>query len=29
MRPLAEQRVRQAAWRLAQLLNQTLGNAAP
>jgi hypothetical protein len=24
MRPLAEQRVRQAAWRLAQLLNQTL-----
>jgi len=25
MRPLAEQRVRQAAWRLAQLLNQTLG----
>lgn len=29
MRPLAEQRVRQAAWRLAQLLNTTLGNAAP
>jgi len=28
MRPLAEQRVRQAAWRLAQLLNQTLGEAA-
>jgi hypothetical protein len=26
MRPLAEQRVRQAAWRLAQLLNQTLGD---
>ena len=26
MRPLAEQRVRQAAWRLAQLVNQTLGN---
>ena len=25
MRPLAEQRIRQAAWRLAQLLNQTLG----
>ena len=25
MRPLAEQRVRQAAWRLAQLLNQSLG----
>ena len=25
MRPLAEQRLRQAAWRLAQLLNQTLG----
>ncbi|MEO6155263.1 MAG: S1/P1 nuclease [Thermomonas sp.] len=25
MRPLAEQRVRQAAWRLAQLLNETLG----
>ncbi len=25
MRPLAEQRVRQAAWRLAQLLNQALG----
>lgn len=25
MRPLAEQRVRQAAWRLAQLLNQTIG----
>lgn len=24
-RPLAEQRIRQAAWRLAQLLNQTLG----
>ena len=24
-RPLAEQRVRQAAWRLAQLLNQTIG----
>ena len=28
MRPLAEQRVRQAAWRLAQLLNQTIGNDA-
>ncbi|WP_415254147.1 S1/P1 nuclease [Thermomonas sp.] len=27
MRPLAEQRVRQAAWRLAQLLNQTIGEA--
>jgi hypothetical protein len=26
MRPLAEQRVRQAAWRLAQLLNETLGD---
>ena len=26
MRPLAEQRVRQAAWRLAQLLNETLPN---
>ena len=26
MRPLAEQRIRQAAWRLAQLVNQTLGN---
>lgn len=25
MRPLAEQRVRQAAWRLAQLLNETIG----
>ena len=25
MRPLAEQRIRQAAWRLAQLLNDTLG----
>lgn len=25
MRPLAEQRVRQAAWRLAQLLNQSIG----
>ena len=25
MRPLAEQRVRQAGWRLAQLLNETLG----
>ena len=25
MRPLAEQRLRQAAWRLAQLLNQSLG----
>lgn len=25
MRPLAEQRVRQAAWRLAQVVNQTLG----
>jgi len=25
MRPLAEQRVRQAAWRLSQLLNQTIG----
>ena len=25
MRPLAEQRLRQAAWRLAQLLNQALG----
>ncbi|HNV79712.1 MAG TPA: S1/P1 nuclease, partial [Thermomonas sp.] len=28
MRPLAEQRVRQAAWRLAQLLNQTIGEQA-
>ena len=28
MRPLAEQRVRQAAWRLAQLLNQTIGAQA-
>lgn len=27
MRPLAEQRVRQAAWRLARLLNATLGDA--
>lgn len=26
MRPLAEQRIRQAAWRLAQLLNQTLAD---
>ena len=26
MRPLAEQRIRQAGWRLAQLLNQTLGS---
>ena len=26
MRPLAEQRVRQAAWRLAQLLNEAIGN---
>ena len=26
MRPLAEQRIRQAAWRLAQLVNQTLAN---
>jgi hypothetical protein len=26
MRPLAEQRIRQAAWRLAQLVNQTLGS---
>ena len=26
MRPLAEQRLRQAAWRLAQLLNETLGD---
>ena len=26
MRPLAEQRVRQAAWRLARLLNETLGD---
>jgi len=24
-RPLAEQRIRQAAWRLAQVLNQALG----
>ena len=29
MRPLAEQRVRQAAFRLAQLLDETLGAAAP
>ena len=29
MRPLAEQRVRQAAWRLAQLLNQTIGQQQP
>lgn len=29
MRPLAEQRVRQAAWRLARLLNETLGEQAP
>ena len=28
MRPLAEQRVRQAAWRLAQLLNETVGEQA-
>ena len=28
MRPLAEQRVRQAAWRLAQLLNDTIGEQA-
>lgn len=28
MRPLAEQRVRQGAWRLAQLLNATLGESA-
>lgn len=28
MRPLAEQRVRQAGWRLAQLLNQTIGEQA-
>lgn len=28
MRPLAEQRVRQAAWRLSVLLNETLGMAA-
>ena len=28
MRPLAEQRVRQGAWRLAQLLNATLGEGA-
>jgi hypothetical protein len=28
MRPLAEQRVRQAAYRLALLLNETLGGAA-
>lgn len=28
MRPLAEQRVRQAAWRLAQLLNETIGEQA-
>ena len=28
MRPLAEQRVRQAAWRLAQLLNETIGKQA-
>ena len=27
-RPLAEQRVRQAAWRLAQLLDQTIGEQA-
>ena len=29
MRPLAEQRVRQAAWRLAKLLDDTLGTLAP
>lgn len=29
MRPLAEQRVRQAAWRLARLLNETIGEQAP
>lgn len=29
MRPLAEQRLRQAAWRLAQLLNETIGGTAP
>ena len=29
MRPLAEQRIRQAAWRQAQLLNQTIGEQAP
>jgi nuclease S1 len=29
MRPLAEQRVRQAAWRLAKLLDDTLGAPAP
>jgi hypothetical protein len=28
MRPLAEQRVRQAAWRLARLLNETIGEQA-
>ncbi len=28
MRPLAEQRVRQAGWRLAQLLNETIGEQA-
>lgn len=28
MRPLAEQRIRQAAWRLSTLLNETLGNEA-
>ena len=28
MRPLAEQRVRQGAWRLAQLLNATIGEGA-
>ena len=28
MRPLAEQRVRQAAWRLAQLLNEAIGEQA-
>lgn len=29
MRPLAEQRVRQAAWRLARLLNEAIGEQAP
>jgi hypothetical protein len=29
MRPLAEQRIRQAAWRLAQLVNQAVGEQAP
>jgi hypothetical protein len=27
MRPLAEQRIRQAAWRLAAMLNETLGSS--